>query len=91
MRLDYTKRSLRHLQAIHDYIAHDDPEAADRAVRRIREAAGRLETLPWSGRSSIDGTRLLVVPGLPYVVVHRLNADVIQILSIFHTAQKRRR
>jgi len=91
MKIAYTKRSLRHLQQIHDYIAQDDPEAAGRTVRRIREAVARLETLPLSGRASIDETRLLAVPGLPYVVIHVVKADVIRILAVFHTAQNRRR
>jgi hypothetical protein len=41
MKLIYSRRSLRHLQAIRDYVAQDNPEAADRTVQRIRTAIDR--------------------------------------------------
>jgi addiction module RelE/StbE family toxin len=89
MRLLYTARSLRHLQSIHDYIAQDNPAAADRVVRRIREAASRLEKLPYTGRPGPKGTRLLSVPGVPYIVVHRVRRDQIDVLTILHTSRNR--
>jgi len=90
MNLDYTARSLRHIQAIHDYIAQADPQAADKTVVRIRAASQRLALFPFSGRPGYLGTRLLAVPGLPYVVIHRVLPDRVQILAVFHTARNRR-
>lgn len=91
MRLVYKRRALRHIEAIHAYIAQHDPEAAKRVVTRIGHAANRLTVAPLSARASgPPGTRILVVPGLPYVVVHRVNQDVVEILAIFHTARRRR-
>jgi toxin ParE1/3/4 len=89
MRLDYTQRSLRHLQAIYDYIAQADPRAAERTVNRIHAAIQRLAVLPFSGRPGRVGSRILAVPGLPYVVAHRIRPDRVQILAIFHTARNR--
>lgn len=91
MRLAYTRRALRHIQSIHDFIARDDPQAAQRVVERIFYSISRLTILPHSGRPSRDGrTRILSVPGLPYVVIHRIVMESVAILAVFHTARGRR-
>ena len=33
-----------------------------------------------------QGTRELVVPGLPYIVVYRVGSDAVEILRVYHTA-----
>jgi plasmid stabilization system protein ParE len=44
-----------------------------------------------SGRpGSRLGIRLLVVPGLPYIVVHRVGDETIDIIAVSHTARRRR-
>jgi toxin ParE1/3/4 len=91
MRIRYKARALRHIEAIHDYITKDDPVAAARVVRRIEYSIGRLVTLPFSGRPGVvAGTRILVVPGLPYVVIYRVGADEVDIIAVLHTARGRR-
>jgi toxin ParE1/3/4 len=90
MKLVYSVRSLRHLHAIRDYIAQDNPEAAEKVIERIREATSRLSYFPYSGRPGPSGTRLLSVPGVPYIVVHRVRRDEVNILTILHTARNRR-
>ena len=90
MRIAYSRRALKQLENIYRYIERDDPKAAKRVVERIAYSITRLRLLPYSGRPSHDPrARLLSVPGLPYVVVHRLRKDVVDILAIFHTAQRR--
>jgi plasmid stabilization system protein ParE len=79
------------LKSIRDYIAEHDETAASRVVARIRKSIDRLEIAPLSGRPGvIPGTRLLAVPGLPYIVVHRVRDDTVDILAVLHTAMKRR-
>ena len=90
MTIIYSVRSLRHIKAIYDYIAQNDPAAADRTVQRIREATRRLQTLFYSGRPGPHGTRILSVSGLPYVVIHRVRGDTVDIVAVFHTARNRR-
>jgi toxin ParE1/3/4 len=90
MRLRYKSRALRDIEGIHQYISQFDPEAAKSVVRRIERSIGRLSLLPFSARPSVKGTRLLVVPGLPYVVVHRVREDAIDIIAVLHTARRRR-
>jgi toxin ParE1/3/4 len=87
--LVYTARSLRHLEEIYNYIALDNPGAAQRVVDRIREATQRLNKFPYSGRPGPRGTRLLSVPGVPYIVVHRVRGDEVKILTVLHTSRNR--
>jgi toxin ParE1/3/4 len=87
----YKKRALDDIEQIHRYIAKFDPAAAKRVVRRIEHSIGRLNILPLSGRPGVvPGTRLLAVPGVPYIVVHRVRNDAVDIIAVLHTARKKR-
>ncbi|WP_040619649.1 type II toxin-antitoxin system RelE/ParE family toxin [Rhodovulum sp. PH10] len=90
MMLRYRAEAVADLQKIRDYIAHDDPAAARSVVQRIEQSIDRLRTLPWSGRPGASGTRILVVPGLPYVAIYRVGEDGVEIVAVFHTARNRR-
>jgi toxin ParE1/3/4 len=89
MKIVYGKSALRDLESIRAYIARDNPNAARRVVERIEQVAGRLENFPYSGRPGPRGVRLLSVPGLPYIVIHRVQSDAARIVAIFHTARNR--
>ena len=92
MKLRWDARALKDIEAIYAYIADDDPAAAKRIVERIEESIGRLLIIPMSGRPGIaKGTRLLAVPGVPYIVVHRIRGEIVDILAVLHTARRRRR
>lgn len=89
MRLRWSRRAVRGLASIHDYIAKDSPAAAARVAAAIAEAAQRLETIPLMGRPGrIGDTRELVVPGLPYILPYRVAGEEIQIASVIHTSRK---
>jgi addiction module RelE/StbE family toxin len=87
----YKARALSDLEAIHNYIAQENPVAAKGVVRRIVRAIGRLEIIPLSGCPGIvPGTRILAVPGLPYVVIHRVSEDTVDVIAVIHAARRRR-
>jgi addiction module RelE/StbE family toxin len=89
MKARFSERAIRNLTSIWDHIAKDSPEAASRVVGNIVEAALRLEQFPLSGRAGrIQGTRELVVPGLPYIVPYRLVDDMVLISSVIHATRK---
>jgi len=89
MRIHWTKRAIRALKSARAYIARDSPKSAARVAAAIIDATNRLEQFPLSGRSGrIDGTRELVVPGLPYVIPYRIVDGVILILSVIHASRK---
>jgi plasmid stabilization system protein ParE len=58
-------------------------------IERIRAAVVRLATSPALGRSGrVAGTRELVIQRTPYVVPDRVTGDVVQIITILHSAQR---
>ena len=88
MKLLWTKRAIRRLASIHDYIAKDSPTAAARVAELIVLSALRLQDFPLTGRPGrIEGTRELVIPGLPYIIPYRVVDDSVQILSVIHTSR----
>ena len=87
MKIRWLTRATRLLRAIHSRIAEENPAAAKGVVRSIEQATHRLREFPLSGRvGRIAGTSELVVRGLPYIIVYRINDGEIQILRVFHTA-----
>ena len=91
MRIRYTRNAIRHLEFIAAYIADHNPKASLRVGQRIWSTITLLSEFPHMGRDGVlRGTRELIIPGLPYIVVHRLqsNGDIV-ILGIYHGAQLR--
>lgn len=80
--------SARHsLRAQLAFIAEDNPVAAKHVGHRIHATVTKLGLFPESGRAGeIPGTRELVVPGLPYLIVYRVVGERVEILRVFHTA-----
>jgi toxin ParE1/3/4 len=71
-----------------DYIGWRNPRAALDAGDRIRATIRLLSQHPAIGRSGRrDGTRELVVARTPFLLVYRVESDVITILRLFHGAQ----
>lgn len=90
MKVVYHRGALRDLDSIFNYIANDNAAAADRVIRRIRQVADRLATSPYLGRPGPRGARYLSIPGLPYIAIYRIRADLVQVVAVFHTARNRR-
>ena len=93
VKVRFTPRAIRDLAAIHSHIAQDNPAAATRVVARIRSAADTLEQFPFLGHAGLAPNTLeLVVVGLPYVIVYRVEDgefEEVLILSIYHGRQQR--
>ena len=71
------------------YISADSPAAAARVAAILVGSTAHLEQFPQIGREGrIEGTRELVVPGLPYIIPYRVSEGVIQILSVIHASRK---
>ena len=91
MRLRWRLSAVSDLAEIRDFISESDPEAAGAVVDRVLRSVERLESFPNSGRvGRISGTRELVVPGLPYIVVYTCNDTDVSIIGVFHGARDRR-
>ncbi len=88
MKLRFTRQARRHIDATYDYVARHDTGAAESVLLRIESAFDRLIEYPQMGRvGRVAGTRELVIPGLPYIIVYRLRSGTLDVLAIQHTAR----
>lgn len=84
----WTEPATRDLEQIAEFIRADRTEAAERIAKSLFDTANSLCTLPSRGRiGKIQGTRELIVSGLPYIVVYRVTDAAVQILRIYHGAR----
>ena len=89
MRIVWSRRAIRHLTNVRDYIAQDSPEAAAGVATKILESVERLTKHPNLGRPGrIAGTRELVIPGLPYVIPYRIHRNRVELIAVFHGRQR---
>jgi toxin ParE1/3/4 len=77
------------LEAIHEYLARDNVGAADRMVEIVLAAVSKLSQHPNMGRPGrVLGTRELVISGTSYIIPYRVRAERIEILRVYHGAQR---
>lgn len=89
MRVRWTIPAANQLRNIFEFIAVDNPVAAYRTVRRIREAILLAARMPSSGRlGRVDGTREITVSGTSYLVAYKIAENLIHVLAILHGAQE---
>lgn len=71
------------------YLRKKNPAAA-RVVRdRIIAAIQRLKNYPESGRAwRLPGSRELVIPGLPYIVIYKVSAEAVIVASLLHSSRE---
>ncbi len=88
MRLRWTTPAANDLYKIVRRIQRDNPDAAADVAKAIYDSCGRLRAFPQRGRAGrITGTRELVFPGLPYIVVYQIEGEVVKLLRVYHGAQ----
>ena len=72
-----------------DFIAQDNPGAAERMDGLIARQIDALADHPLMGRKGrVDDTRELVITRTPFIAVYRATATHIEILRILHGAQQ---
>jgi toxin ParE1/3/4 len=85
MKVNWSPTADRNADAIWEYIAQDDVDAADRILDTFHVAASRLERFPLMGRSGrTRGTRELIIPGTPYILIYRASRAEIEIARVIH-------
>jgi len=89
MMLSWTRPAEGDLVDILDFIARDDPAAALGAIDRIEAAALRLTDFPLLGREgAVPDTRELPVPGLPFLLIYRVQGATLVVLRVLHEARR---
>ncbi len=90
MKIRWQLAAVSDLGDIRTYISEENRAAAEAVTRRILRSVDRLQSFPNSGRIGVvPGTREVVVPGLPYIVVYVHDDEEVEIIAVFHGAQGR--
>jgi len=88
MQVRWTTAAASDLENIADYLFEKTPQNAARLIREICDAVFALRIYPNRGRpGKKSGTRELVLPSLPYIVVYQVASDVLHVTRILHGAQ----
>ena len=87
MRIIWLRAAERNLEEQLEYIGQRNPPVAEPLADKIAESVADLADHPRRGRPGRDaGTRELVVPGTPYIVVYMAGADYVRIHRVLHSA-----
>lgn len=88
MIIRWTQRAEADLTNQCDHIAKDDPALAIRIGAEIFATVEGLGEFPYRGRTGrVDGTRELVLAGLPWIAVYAVTDSMVVVLRLLHGAQ----
>jgi len=89
MRVRWLLRAVEDLEDIRDYIALDNPAAAQKEIEKILDFVSGLSDNPGVGRMGrVPKTREFVIPKSPYIAAYRIKGDIVEILRVLHGARK---
>ena len=89
MSVRYTRRALRQLDEILDYIEARSPQGADNVKRRLQAVVQLLAEHPNVGRATSRASiRRIVVRPYPYVIFYRPDSAGIVIHGVLHAARR---
>jgi len=87
--LEWSPRSRRNIELIYDYIAADNPAAAQLVLDEIRRAAESLPNFPMLGHVGYRvGIRELVMSKYPYTLIYRVTSKKIGVVAVIHQSRK---
>jgi toxin ParE1/3/4 len=87
--IDWSARAIADLKAVRDFVARENPEAAQETALKIISSIDILSMFPAAGQNGrVVGTRELVIAGTPYVIPYRLREGRIEVLRVIHSARK---
>ena len=89
MNVHWTDTAQGHLDAIHDYIAQNSPEYAQRMVDRLTRRSQQIGDFPRSGRvvPEYQLEQIREVIEAPYRIIYYIKPDQIDVLAVLHAAQ----
>jgi len=88
MEVRWSPEAADDLERIVIRVRQDNPQAARRIATTIYQRCADLRQFPNRGRQGrVPGTRELVLAPLPFIVVYRFNAEAVEIVRIYHSAQ----
>ena len=88
MKLSYTRRAGRQVDAILAEIAKHSPQGADSLADRISRVETLLRQFPLAGRTTtLSGIRRITVVPYPYVMDYRCVGDTVIVQRVRHAAR----
>ena len=89
MKVRFTRRALRQMAEILDYIEARSPQGADNVKRRLQAIIGLLADHPDAGRVTNKGNlRRVVASPYPYVIFYQSDSIGIVIHGVRHAARR---
>jgi plasmid stabilization system protein ParE len=90
VKIVFAPLAARDLKEAYDFIARDNPEAADRVLAEISETIGLLASRVVRGRPVTlrSGERIRTWSHPPYRLYYRIFREVLQVVRIYHQARK---
>lgn len=89
MKIRIAPAASAHLTAAFEYLDGINSKAAVMQLNRIFDGIDQLKRFPESAPAGrVGGTRELVIPRAPFLVVYSIEADVINIVAILHSSQR---
>lgn len=85
-----SRRARRDLSEAYEFIAQDDPAAAERFLQHFEEVTATLASGLIEGREVVlaGGRKALSWPLRPYRIYYRRSTEAIQILRVYHQARR---
>lgn len=88
MKVRWTRRALKEVEQLGDYIAKDNPHMAEVIVSLIFRRSDDLADFPRAGRAGrVPGTFELILPETSHILVYRVT-EWIEVLAVLHMARK---
>jgi toxin ParE1/3/4 len=86
-----TANAERDLHRLGEFLAKDNPRAADAARADIKDALRSLQELPGRGRPGPNGLRELPIMSghYGYIVRYRVSEKIVLVTRIFHALEAR--
>ena len=89
MKVVWSRRAIRHLAAVRDYIAKDSPQSAAAVAGRILKSVDLLAAQPQMGRPGrVLGTRELFIPDTWFIIPYRVRGEYLELIAVFHARQR---
>jgi plasmid stabilization system protein ParE len=86
----WTDTALRHLDAVHNYIAQDSPHYARETVDRLTRRSAQIGQFPRSGRqvAEFEAESVREVLEDPYRIIYRILPERVDVLAVIHTSRQ---
>ncbi len=89
MEVVWTKRAVRDLAHVREYVGARNRSAAGRVAGRILAVAALLRDHPGIGRAGrVSDTRELVVTDTPFLLAYRVRRDRVEVLRVLHSSRE---